>query len=376
MASAVFGKYQVRRELGRGAMGVVYEARDPALGADVALKVMTVSPTASEESRSRQVERFCREAQSLAQLSHPHVVRLLEQGEAAGRPYFAMELVRGTTLRDRIQFQGPLSVAELTRLALELCDALDHLQLRGVVHRDLKPENIMLLPDGSAKLMDFSVARLVLEQSTAASSAFQGSPAYMSPEQVAGLPVDGRSDIYSLAITLYEAATGRRAVEGDSIVNIAHRVTSEYPSPPPGLPVPLQAVLMRALVKDPARRYARASEMAEDIRHGRLPNPPSASGAVNLSYPEAPPAYLGAEDVAPPAPVAAPLPRLPSAEETTLMSPPAPGEPPRAPCRLHPAIGGVASCSRCGYPVCYTCLLEVPGGGIICRACAFGPRQG
>jgi len=246
MATVSFGKYEIQRELGRGAMGVVYEAHDPERGVEVALKVMSVPAHYTNAARKRQSERFGREAHALAELCHPNVVRVFDEGEIGGRPYFSMELVRGTNLRDRLQFQGPLSVPELIRLASELCDALEHIHGRGIVHRDVKPDNIMLLPDGRAKLMDFGIAQFQFDDRSRTSGGFQGSPAYMSPEQVAGKPVDGRSDIYSLGVTLYEAATGKRAVQGDSIPEITQKFASEYPPPPVGLPPFLQATLLKA----------------------------------------------------------------------------------------------------------------------------------
>src|SRR5206468_7630156 len=141
------------------------------------LKVLATASGLSPESRKRRVERFYREARALQEISHPNVVRVFDQGEVSGRCFFTMELVRGTTLRDRIQFQGALSVPELVRLVTEIGDALDHIHGRGVVHRDIKPENIMLMPDGSAKLMDFGVAQLMFEEGAVPSGGFHGSPA-------------------------------------------------------------------------------------------------------------------------------------------------------------------------------------------------------
>lgn len=365
MSNVTFGRYEIRRELGRGAMGVVYEAHDPVLGADVALKVMTVNPSASPDSRKRQLSRFLREARALSELEHPGVVRAFDQGEVDGRHYFSMELVRGTTLRDRLSFQGPLSLPELTRLATDLCTALEHIHQHGVVHRDVKPDNVMLMPDGSAKLMDFGIAQVHEDADSAPSGGFQGSPAYMSPEQVSGMGVDARTDIYSLGVTLYEAATGRRAVEGDSIPVITHRVTHEYPPAPVGLPPFFQGVLMRALTKDPFQRYQSAQVMGEDIQAGRMP---SSVAAAPPGFVRPEPAYLGADLESPAAPTVTDF-VLPGADS----APPAQRDT-RPPCRLHPRVAGSALCVNCQQPMCHTCTLEVPGRGVICRACAFGPR--
>ncbi len=361
MATINFGKYELTRELGRGAMGIVYEAHEIGRGGELALKVITIKNGASPESRARQLERFSREARALSQLNHPNVVRLFERGEIGGRAYFTMELVRGTTLRDRLQFQGALSLPELTRLALEMCAALDHLHEHGVVHRDVKPDNIMLMPDGSSKLMDFGIALLLFEDSQGASG-FEGSPAYMSPEQVASRPVDGRTDIYSLAVTLYEAATGKRAYDGDSIATITQKVVQEYPAPPPGMPLHFQAILMRAMGKNPNHRYQHATEMAADLRAARLPQRPSVT-----SLPAAPPNPGTFPNVAP-------LSAQPSGTPPHATTPPHRAAAPGIACRIHPGRAGVAHCEACGHPMCYTCMLEIPHRGTICRTCAFGPR--
>lgn len=384
MSTITFGRYQIRRELGRGAMGVVYEAEDPVRGLDVALKVMALPAGLSPEARKRKIERFCQEARSLEELNHPHVVRIFDQGEVGGRHFFSMELVRGTTLRDRVQLQGALSLPELLRLATELCSALDHIHQHGVIHRDIKPENIMLLPDGGAKLMDFGIAQLIAQDGTVASGGFHGSPAYMSPEQVSGRLVDARSDLYSLGITLYEAATGRRAVEGDSIPVISQKVMHEYPPPPAGLPPYFQGVLMRALAKDPFRRYASAGELAADLRAGRMPVLDLSTDPNTGAPYYVPPAsvFLGADPNQPEPPRLAPKPT--GLEETALEGgfllpsrPEPPGEAAQAapavpPCRSHRTLPGVLTCSACRQPLCYTCFVDVPGQGVVCRACAFG----
>jgi serine/threonine protein kinase len=377
MSVVTFGKYQIRRELGRGAMGIVYEATDPERPEPVALKIITVAQSGSPEMKRRQLARFYREAQALSELDHPRVVRLYEQGEIGGRSFFAMEKVSGTTLRDRLSFQGPLSLPELVRLSLELCDALNHIHSRCVVHRDIKPDNVMLLPDGGCKLMDFGIARQALDEDPKELGGFQGSPAYMSPEQVAGKSVDGRADIFSLGITLYEAATGRRAFVGDSVPVIVQKVVNEYPPPPAGLPPYFQAILLRAMAKNPAQRYASAGEMGADVAAARLPRQLGPVAAPPLApppppYAPPPPVYLGADGVRPVAPYAVPplgAPAPPSAP--TAAPPPAAQAGPRAACRLHPRLAAVAACEHCGNPMCYTCMVEVPTRGRICRPCAY-----
>lgn len=366
-----FGKYEILRELGRGAMGVVYEARDPSNGVEVALKVMSPPSRKSKDAEKRQFERFGRESRALSGLNHPNVVHLTERGEIGGRPYFCMELVRGSTLKERLHQQGPLSLPELVRLAQELSSALDYIHSHGVVHRDVKPENIMMQPEGSAKLMDFGVAQLLSFEDLTSLGGFHGSPAYMAPEQVAGGLVDARTDVYSLGITLYEAATGRRAVEGDSIPVIVQKVAREYPTPPAGLPLYFQAILMRAMAKDPAHRYQRAGEMADDLRMGRIPEvtfSPIAAPAPppvpqELQQPTAGSVYFGS-----------PIPNPPAFATGAAVAPAPPAVATRIACPEHPYATSVASCTRCGRPICNGCLVELPQSIILCRNCAFPGR--
>jgi serine/threonine-protein kinase len=247
--------------------------------------------------------------------------------------------------------------------------------------------------------MDFGIAWASSENEAGGggSGGFQGSPSYMSPEQVASQELDHRSDIYSLAVTLYEAATGRRAVEGSSIPEITHKVATEYPLPPAGLPPFFQGILLRAMAKDPATRYSSAAEMAGDLRTGRAPilSPVMAPTPLLPATPTAslPRNYLGPT----PNPVAAPSPSSTSAEPlenwmpppmpqqerfAPWLSSPAPQSTAAAPmpvaglltCRAHPALAGIARCGECGHPLCYHCLLETPTRGVICRSCGFGPK--
>jgi serine/threonine-protein kinase len=401
MPEVRLGRYRIKRELGRGAMAIVYEAEDPQRGVDVALKVLNLPAGTSPDARKRRTERFFREARALLDLSHPQVPRVYVEGEEGGRCFFAMELVRGTNLRDRLQFQGPLSLPELVRLALELCDALSYIHHHGVIHRDIKPDNIMLLPDGSCKLMDFGVAQIVADRGLKLTAGFHGSPAYMSPEQVAGQVVDGRSDIYSLAVTLYEAATGRRAVEGDTLPVITHRVTHEYPPAPAGLPPYLQGILLRAMAKSPQHRYATAEDMAADIREARstatpfVPTLPPAElrpgePLVSPGLRDDHPVYLGMSDaeatllpgaglqefagLAAPALSAPPVTTIPSIPTAPLPRARVIETPERPACAAHAAIPAIGTCTKCGRQMCYACFLDVPGRGAICRGCAFTKR--
>jgi len=331
LAPVTFGKFQIQREVGRGAMGVVYAADDPVIGDLVALKVVSNAPV-PQEARQRRLERFLTEANTLSSLRHPGVVRLYERGEVNGRHYFTMELLQGHTLHEHLRISGALSLSSLVRLAGELCHALDHIHSRWVVHRDVKPENIMLLGDGTCKLMDFGIAQLANAAGPEPEVGMDGSPAYMSPEQVSHRPVDHRTDIYSLGVTLYEAATGRRAVEGDSLPAILHRVVYEYPPAPQGLPPALRAILRKALAKEAEHRYASAAQMLADLT--------------------------------------ALQPGLPSAVEPARSFP----DTGRL-CAVHAHLAAVAACGACGRAVCDACLIDVRGKGSLCRLCAFKTEQ-
>ncbi len=291
-----FGRYEIGREIGRGAMGVVFEAKEPSLNREVALKVLRMPDAAADPDGHRHaVERFFREGRALASLSHPNIVAVLDMGEREGRCYLVLELVRGTTLRDRIAYQGALPIGEVVRIGIALCQALEHMHGRGIVHRDLKPDNVMLLPDGPVKLTDFGVALagegsgfgvqgsdrtdrtdrsdpcdLNPEPRTLNPSiGLHGSPAYMAPEQIQGGKVDGRSDLFSLGVTLYEAAPGRRPFEGETLTALAHQVCHAPPAPA-ALPPFLEGILSRALAKNPGERYQEAGQLALDLQRRQV----------------------------------------------------------------------------------------------------------
>ncbi len=276
--SGQIGRYKILGELGRGAMGVVYRAEDPALDRVVALK--TILLTDDAEGRKEYQTRFFLEAKAAGKLTHPHIVTTYDFGEVDGVAYLAMELLEGTDLRARIK-QGALAAADAVDIAKQVAEALGFAHERGIVHRDIKPGNIMLLPRGQAKIMDFGLARMRLADHKTATGMVLGTPKYMSPEQVAGSPVDNRSDIFSLGIVLYEMLTGARLFAGEDMPQIMHNVTHAEHEPlsrtNPALPTLLDFVVARALKKDPALRYQDAYELAGDLRtclaelHGRTP---------------------------------------------------------------------------------------------------------
>ena len=259
-----FGRYDVIGLIGEGAMGRVYRAFDPLANRPVAIKTIKREHL-SQETVDKYVRRFRREAQAAGILSHPHIVGIFDVGE----DYFVMELLTGKTLHEVMAEEGRLEPAEVLRLLAPIADALDHAHRNGIIHRDIKPANIMILPDGRPKLMDFGVARLEDSASTGTGQII-GSPYYMAPEQMIGdSPVTARADTYSLAVVVYEALTGQRPFQGDSVPAIVYRVVNENPPPPRkwnvDLPPAYDRVFARALSKDPMARPPTATELMTDL---------------------------------------------------------------------------------------------------------------
>ncbi len=276
-----FGRYEILSELGRGAMGVVYKAHDPKINRTVAVKTISLAgqePAEEQEYR----ERFVREAEAAGRLSHPGIVTIFDVGEEpeTRAPYIVMEFVGGETLEKVLSREDrKLPVEKALQLALELAEALECAHGQGVVHRDLKPANILMTEDGHAKIADFGVAKLNLSNHTLAGRAL-GTPAYMSPEQLNGDPVDGRSDLFSVGVILYTALTGYRPFQGNSALTVSFKVVNREPIPATlldtELPEGLDAIITRAMAKDPAERYQRGSELVRDIQRLRETQKPSA----------------------------------------------------------------------------------------------------
>jgi serine/threonine-protein kinase len=261
------GRYKILGELGRGAMGIVYKAEDPNLDRIVALKTIILEDDA--EGRKEYQKRFFLEAKAAGKLNHPNIVTAFDFGEEDGVAYLAMELVEGTDLRLRLKDGAALSPVDAVDIAQQVAEGLGFAHERGIVHRDIKPGNIMLQPRGQAKIMDFGLARMRVADHKTSTGMVLGTPKYMSPEQVAGQPVDQRSDVFSLGIVLYEMLTGVRLFAGADTPQIMHNVVHVEHEPPtrikPELPSMLDFVVARALKKDPAVRYQDAYELSADL---------------------------------------------------------------------------------------------------------------
>ena len=267
----ILGRYEIQEEIGRGMMGVVYRALDPALGRTVALKTVNLLLAVPDEDRPGFEQRFLNEARIAAGLNHPGIVVVHDVGRDPGSDslYIALEYLEGETLSERVKREGRLEWREALRLTAKVAEALHHAHEKHIVHRDVKPANIMVLPTGQPKLMDFGIAKIPAAQLTSAGEFF-GTPSYMSPEQATGEPLDARSDVFSLGSVLYLLLTGVRAFDAPSVPGILARVAKKDPSPPskltPGLPPVVDDIVARALAKDPGQRYATARMLAEDIQ--------------------------------------------------------------------------------------------------------------
>jgi eukaryotic-like serine/threonine-protein kinase len=261
------GRYKLLGELGRGAMGIVYRAEDPALDRIVALK--TILLTDDEESRKDYHKRFFLEAKAAGKLTHPHIVTTFDFGEEGDLAYMAMELLEGKDLRRRLK-DGVLPTVDAVEIAAQVADGLGFAHERGVVHRDIKPGNIMLLKRNQAKIMDFGIARQRSADFKTSTGVVMGTPRFMSPEQIAGSPVDHRSDIFSLGTVLYEMLTLSPLFAGEDTPQIAHNVATLEHMPPSRsnaeVTSMLDFVIAKALKKDPELRYQDSYELASDLR--------------------------------------------------------------------------------------------------------------
>jgi serine/threonine protein kinase len=262
-----FGRFRVIGELGRGAMGVVYRASDPALGRTVAIK--TIALTGSSQERDTHEQRFLQEGRAAGGMSHPAIVTIYDVGREGDVAFIAMELVEGRDLRELIG-NVSLKPAQSVAIAASVAEALAYAHERGVVHRDVKPGNIMVLSEDRVKIMDFGIAHMHEPMVKTQTGVMLGSPQYMSPEQITGQEIDHRADIFSLGLVLYEMLTGVKPFQGEDIPDLMFKVANMPATPPshlaPDLPAVIDYIVARALKKKPDERYASAKDLARDLR--------------------------------------------------------------------------------------------------------------
>jgi serine/threonine-protein kinase len=259
------GRYRIVRKLGSGGMANVYLAHDEELGRRVAIKILDDRHASDDQF----VERFRREAQHAAGLSHPSIVSIYDRGEAEGTYYIAMEHVEGRTLKELLVARGPSPLGIAIDYTRQILSALRFAHRNGIVHRDIKPHNVIVDGEGRVKVMDFGIARAGAASQMTEAGSIIGTAQYLSPEQARGAPVDQTSDLYSTGIVLYELLTGAVPFTGDTPVEIAMKHLSQVPEPPsthrPEVPRDLDYVALRALAKDPSDRYHSAEEMDSDL---------------------------------------------------------------------------------------------------------------
>ncbi len=258
------GRYRILGDLGRGAMGIVYRGRDDDLERDVAIKVMTKGG-ADDSARAR----FLREARAAARLQHPNIVVIYELGEHEGCPFMVLELLQGIDLQHALEGGIRPDPRLILPLVGQILAGLGHAHEHGIVHRDVKPSNVFLPVGQPAKIMDFGVSRLAGASVTTTSGALSGTPSYMSPEQVSGEEIDGRSDLFSVGLMMYELLTGEKAIQADTVVSVLYKVVHETPklSLLPDAPEwrRLRAVLERTLARRREDRYPDARAMSADL---------------------------------------------------------------------------------------------------------------
>lgn len=263
------GRYEILEELGQGAMGVVYKARDPKINRLVAIKTIRFSDEFAADRIAEVKERFFKEAELSGRLSHPSIISIYDVGEDYDLTYMAMELLEGKDLEGFCSKDSLLPLAKVLHIVSETADALDYAHKRGVIHRDIKPANIMLLKNGRIKVTDFGIAKAVSSSETK-TGVILGTPNYMSPEQINGRTVDGRSDVFSLGVLFFQLLTGELPFRGETLTELFYQITQTAPPSPrsinPKVIRPCEQLIEKALAKDPASRFQQASELSKYLR--------------------------------------------------------------------------------------------------------------
>ena len=284
MSIQTVGRYEITGELGRGAMGVVYKALDPTIGRTVALKTMRLDVHGLDAQEM--VRRFQNEARAAGVLNHPNIVTIYDAGEQDGIFYIAMEFIEGTTLHELLTEKRVLATEEVLQYTRQISRGLDYAHSNGIVHRDIKPANIMITANGTVKIMDFGIAKSGGQVTN--TGQVLGTPNYMSPEQVKGRQLDGRSDLFSMGVILYEMLTGEKPFVGQNVTTIIYKIVNETPITPRDLDVTvhpgLSAIVTKALAKAPDDRYQTCADLVRDLENYKLAGPvrTGSTGAIGL----------------------------------------------------------------------------------------------
>ncbi len=265
-----FGRYKILGSLGKGAMGIVYKGLDPAIDRPVALKTIRLDQILEENEADDLKERLVREAKAAGQLSHPNIVTIYDVGTEGNIQYIAMEFLRGNTLESLVNAGLNWDYKTLSKVMVQICDALDFAHEHGVVHRDVKPANIMILDGNKVKVMDFGIARVDKSASMTQTGTALGTPNYISPEQLKGQTVDRRSDIFSLSVVFYELLTGQKPFKGETLSSLIYSILHTEPPAPSeiNLDVPriFDKIIAKGLVKDPDLRFQKTKDMGDILR--------------------------------------------------------------------------------------------------------------
>jgi predicted Ser/Thr protein kinase len=283
MSIQTVGRYEITGELGRGAMGVVYKALDPTIGRTVALKTMRLDVHGLDAQEM--VRRFQNEARAAGVLNHPNIVTIYDAGEQDGIFYIAMEFIEGTTLHELLAEKRVLATEEVLQLTRQICRGLDYAHSNSIVHRDIKPANIMITGNGTVKIMDFGIAKSGGQVTN--TGQVLGTPNYMAPEQVKGRQLDGRSDLFSLGVILYEMLTGEKPFVGQNVTTIIYKIVNENPITPRDLDVTvhpgLSAIVTKALAKAPDDRYQTGADLVRDLENYKLAGPVRTGSTAAIS---------------------------------------------------------------------------------------------
>ena len=284
------GRYEIIDELGQGAMGIVYKAKDPLIDRTLAIK--TISLNLAIDEKDEYEARFYQEAKAAGRLSHPNIVTVYDVGKSGDVAYIAMEFLQGRELRDILNEGEPLPISQILDIVIQVALGLSYAHEHGIVHRDVKPSNIMVIRDGQVKITDFGIARMTSSTVQTQTGVVLGSPKYMSPEQVLGKSIDQRSDIFSLGVMLYEMLTSQPPFVGDTVNAVMYQTMNTVPPPPstlnPEVPAMLNFIITKALAKKLDDRYQNIKEFASDLRACRDALP-RASARAETAKPQSTP---------------------------------------------------------------------------------------